>query len=274
MILTKNMAIDYGRAGIRVNAICPGFIDTPMLQGVFAMDGMADVLADITAAHQLGRLGRADEIASARAVPLLGRRVVRVGRRAARRRRLHGRPPPRRQRAHGPRLTRAPFAALSGFVRARPPASRSTRSGRGDVATGAPTRVPAWETAAMPEPDFSTYSGLPTEPVYGPADAERPGTYPYTRGPYASMYRSKLWTMRMFAGFGTAVDTNRRFHDLLAAGGDGLSTAFDLPTLMGRDSDDPLALGEVGKCGVAIDTLADVDDLYRGHRPRRRSPRR
>ena len=78
------------------------------------------------------------------------------------------------------------------------------------------------------------------------------------------MYRSKLWTMRMFAGFGTAPDTNRRFHELLDAGGDGLSTAFDLPTLMGRDSDDALALGEVGKCGVAVDTLADVEDLYRG----------
>jgi methylmalonyl-CoA mutase, N-terminal domain len=77
------------------------------------------------------------------------------------------------------------------------------------------------------------------------------------------MYRSKLWTMRMFAGFGTAPDTNRRFRELLAAGGDGLSTAFDLPTLMGRDSDDPLSLGEVGKCGVAIDTLADMEDLYR-----------
>ena len=103
-----------------------------------------------------------------------------------------------------------------------------------------------------------------SSPVYGPDDGEFPGEYPYTRGPYASMYRSKLWTMRMFAGFGTAVDTNRRFHDLLAAGGDGLSTAFDLPTLMGRDSDDALALGEVGKCGVAVDTLADVEDLYRG----------
>jgi methylmalonyl-CoA mutase N-terminal domain/subunit len=78
------------------------------------------------------------------------------------------------------------------------------------------------------------------------------------------MYREKLWTMRMFAGFGTAIDTNRRFHQILAAGGDGLSTAFDLPTLMGRDSDDPIALGEVGKCGVAVDTLADVEDLYRG----------
>ena len=115
----------------------------------------------------------------------------------------------------------------------------------------------------MPEPDFSTYSGVEVEPVYGPADAERPGDWPYTRGPYADMYRSKLWTMRMFAGFGTPTDTNGRFKELLAAGSDGLSTAFDLPTLMGKDSDDPLALGEVGKCGVAIDTLADVEDLFR-----------
>ena len=115
----------------------------------------------------------------------------------------------------------------------------------------------------MSERDFTTYSGIEVEPVYGPEDAERPGEYPYTRGPYAEMYRSKLWTMRMFAGFGTPVDTNLRFKDLLAAGGGGLSTAFDLPTLMGCDSDDPLAVGEVGKCGVAIDTLADVEDLFR-----------
>ncbi len=117
----------------------------------------------------------------------------------------------------------------------------------------------------MPErdADFSTYSGIEVDPVYGPDGSERPGEFPYTRGPYESMYRSKLWTMRMFAGFGTAVDTNQRFREILAAGGDGLSTAFDLPTLMGRDSDDPLALGEVGKCGVAVDTLADVEDLYR-----------
>ncbi|MBV6507181.1 MAG: Methylmalonyl-CoA mutase large subunit [Acidimicrobiales bacterium] len=110
-------------------------------------------------------------------------------------------------------------------------------------------------------------SGIPLEPVYGPADAvhgDFPGQYPYARGPYASMYRTKLWTMRMFAGFGTAVDTNLRFKEILAHGGDGLSTAFDLPTLMGRDSDDPLSAGEVGRCGVAVDTLADVEDLYRG----------
>ena len=122
----------------------------------------------------------------------------------------------------------------------------------------------AFEQSPRRDADFATMSGLPVEPVYGPDDAEFPGLFPFTRGPYASMYRSKPWTMRMFAGFGTAVDTNRRFHDLLTAGGEGLSSAFDLPTLMGRDSDDPLALGEVGRCGVAVDTLADVEDLYRG----------
>jgi methylmalonyl-CoA mutase N-terminal domain/subunit len=120
----------------------------------------------------------------------------------------------------------------------------------------------AFDAAPTREGDFSTMSGIPLEPVYGPADAEHPGDFPYTRGPYASMYRSKLWTMRMFAGFGTADDTNVRFKEILRSGGDGLSTAFDLPTLMGRDSDEPLAEGEVGKCGVAIDTLADMEDLF------------
>ena len=133
----------------------------------------------------------------------------------------------------------------------------------------------AYDRAPQRDGDFATLSGEQTDPVYGPVDAggasveppERigwPGSYPYTRGPYASMYRSKLWTMRMFAGFGTAEDTNQRFRDLLAAGGTGLSTAFDLPTLMGRDSDDPTCEGEVGKCGVAVDTLADVEDLFAG----------
>ena len=78
------------------------------------------------------------------------------------------------------------------------------------------------------------------------------------------MYRSKLWTMRMFAGFGTAEDTNWRFKEIIKSGGDGLSTAFDMPTLLGLDSDDPMSLGEVGRCGVAIDTLADMEDLYAG----------
>jgi methylmalonyl-CoA mutase N-terminal domain/subunit len=110
--------------------------------------------------------------------------------------------------------------------------------------------------------DFETMSGVSLEPVYGPPDAELPGVWPFTRGPYASMYRSRLWTMRMFAGFGTAEDTNARFKELLRSGGTGLSTAFDMPTLMGRDSDDALALGEVGRAGVAVDTLADVEHLF------------
>jgi methylmalonyl-CoA mutase, N-terminal domain len=111
---------------------------------------------------------------------------------------------------------------------------------------------------------FETMSGVPLEPVYGPEDAELPGQYPYTRGPYASMYRSRLWTMRQFAGFGSAADTNGRFVELLRAGGDGLSTAFDMPTLLGRDSDDPLAKGEVGRAGVAVDTLDDMETLFAG----------
>src|SRR3954470_17216317 len=110
----------------------------------------------------------------------------------------------------------------------------------------------------------TTMSGIELDAVYGPADAERPGDFPYTRGPYASMYRSKLWTMRQFAGFGTAEDTNERFRQLLGAGGGGLSTAFDMPTLLARDSDYPLSLGEVGRAGVAVDTLADMEVLFGG----------
>ncbi len=121
----------------------------------------------------------------------------------------------------------------------------------------------AYEASKRRDAQFTTLSGIPLEPVYGPDDGEFPGVYPYTRGPYASMYRSKLWTMRMFAGFGTAEDTNWRFKEIIRAGGDGLSTAFDMPTLLGIDSDDPMALGEVGRCGVAIDSLADMEDLYR-----------
>jgi methylmalonyl-CoA mutase N-terminal domain/subunit len=122
----------------------------------------------------------------------------------------------------------------------------------------------AYGRSSLRDADFETMSGVPVEPVYGPDDGEFPGLEPYTRGPYASMYRSKLWTMRQFAGFGTPEDTNARFKEILRAGGDGLSTAFDLPTLMGRDSDDPLSLGEVGRAGVAVDTLADMADLFAG----------
>src|SRR3954465_6278451 len=128
----------------------------------------------------------------------------------------------------------------------------------------------AFLTAPIRDADFMTLSGIPLDPVYGPASddsdgpTDYPGQFPYTRGPYASMYRSKLWTMRMFAGFGTADDTNWRFKEIIKSGGDGLSTAFDMPTLLGIDSDHPMALGEGGGCGVAVDSLADMEDLYAG----------
>ena len=119
---------------------------------------------------------------------------------------------------------------------------------------------------------FSTVSDMPVEPLYTaddvPADeAARvglPGVYPYTRGVYPSMYRGRLWTMRQFAGFGTAADTNARFHFLLGQGQTGLSTAFDMPTLMGYDADHPRARGEVGREGVAVSTLDDARELFAG----------
>src|SRR5579884_3101805 len=131
------------------------------------------------------------------------------------------------------------------------------------------------ENAAAPprEQPPTTVSGVPIEPLYTPesldgfdpdADLGYPGQYPFTRGVHATMYRSRLWTMRQFAGFGTARQTNERFRFLLDKGQTGLSTAFDLPTLMGLDSDDPRALGEVGRLGVAVDTLDDMRQLYAG----------
>jgi methylmalonyl-CoA mutase, N-terminal domain len=122
------------------------------------------------------------------------------------------------------------------------------------------------------EPERSTISGIPYQTVYTPADARidydrdlgDPGHYPYTRGIYETMYRGKPWTMRQFAGFGTAEETNRRFRYLLDHGQTGLSTAFDMPTLMGYDSDHTRSLGEVGREGVAVDTLADMEDLFAG----------
>ena len=119
---------------------------------------------------------------------------------------------------------------------------------------------------------FSTISGLENEPLYTPdtvgvdydRDLAYPGVYPFTRGVYPSMYRGRLWTMRQFAGFGTAEETNERFRYLLGHGQTGLSTAFDMPTLMGYDSDHPRSLGEVGREGVAIDSLADVETLFAG----------
>ncbi|MER3454271.1 MAG: methylmalonyl-CoA mutase [Acidimicrobiia bacterium] len=120
--------------------------------------------------------------------------------------------------------------------------------------------------------EFSTLSGISLEPLYTVAHLGEdlvarlgfPGEFPYTRGVYASGYRTKLWTMRLFSGFGTAEDTNERYKFLLAHGGSGLSVAFDLPTLMGRDSDDPHSLGEVGRCGVAVDTVEDMRVLFDG----------
>ncbi len=121
--------------------------------------------------------------------------------------------------------------------------------------------------------DYSTLSGSEVRPVYGPADTDTitgfdrigwPGEFPFTRGLHASGFRGKPWTIRQFAGFGNAADTNERYQMILAQGGDGLSVAFDMPTLMGRDSDDPRALGEVGHCGVAIDSALDMDRLFQG----------
>ena len=120
--------------------------------------------------------------------------------------------------------------------------------------------------------EFTSVSGREVEPVYTPLElehrlgspAELPGMYPYTRGIHPSMYRGRLWTMRQFAGFGTAEDTNQRYKFLLERGQTGLSVAFDFPTLMGYDSDHPRAEGEVGKCGVAISSLKDMEDLFDG----------
>ncbi|HKT82855.1 MAG TPA: methylmalonyl-CoA mutase family protein [Solirubrobacterales bacterium] len=122
------------------------------------------------------------------------------------------------------------------------------------------------------EAEFSTMSGQPIAPLYGPAHTPAkpeetigaPGEYPFTRGPYPSMYRGRLWTMRQFAGFGTVEETNERFHYLLDHGQTGLSTAFDMPTLMGYDSDHARSLGEVGREGVAVDTLDDMEQLFGG----------
>src|SRR3954452_16955228 len=122
------------------------------------------------------------------------------------------------------------------------------------------------------EAEFSSMSGQPVEALYGPelapedpeATIGAPGEYPFTRGPYESMYRGRLWTMRQFAGFGTVEETNERFHYLLDHGQTGLSTAFDMPTLMGYDSDHVRSLGEVGREGVAVDTLDDMEQLFEG----------
>jgi methylmalonyl-CoA mutase N-terminal domain/subunit len=130
-----------------------------------------------------------------------------------------------------------------------------------------------YESARKRDADFTTLSGAEVEPVYGPATGEAPGgfdrigwpgEFPYTRGLHATGYRGKPWTIRQFAGFGNAYQTNERYKQILGAGGHGLSVAFDMPTLMGRDSDDAKSLGEVGHCGVAIDSAADMEILFDG----------
>src|SRR5512142_2430886 len=129
------------------------------------------------------------------------------------------------------------------------------------------------QPAVKQEPQFETTSKIPVEPVYSPSDLEGsdynseagfPGEYPFTRGVHPTMYRGRLWTMRQYAGMGDAEESNRRYRYLLANGTTGLSVAFDLPTQIGMDSDSPMALGEVGKVGVAIDSIEDMQRLFDG----------
>ncbi|HEX4363937.1 MAG TPA: methylmalonyl-CoA mutase family protein [Solirubrobacteraceae bacterium] len=135
-----------------------------------------------------------------------------------------------------------------------------------------PTTAEQWRAAYALAPErevpFTTLSASPVKALYtaqdAPGDPGYPGVFPYTRGVYPSMYRGRLWTMRQFAGFGTAEETNERFRYLLAHGQDGLSTAFDMPSLMGHDSDDAVSFGEVGREGVAVDTIDDMQTLFDG----------
>src|SRR5919198_1637780 len=135
------------------------------------------------------------------------------------------------------------------------------------------TLAPALARSPERSDRFTTISGTPIERLYTAEDLDRidaardiacSGEFPYTRGIHPTGYRGKLWTMRQFAGFGTPEDTNARYKTLLRAGGTGLSVAFDLPTLMGRDPDHELSLGEVGKCGVNVTSLADMETLFDG----------
>ena len=148
---------------------------------------------------------------------------------------------------------------------------------RSDVEAGRRRWREAYDAAVnsgrVPAGDFTTLSGTPLDPVYAPRPGDEnedfehigwPGEYPFTRGLYPTGYRGKPWTIRQFAGFGDAQQTNERYRMLLAQGGGGLSVAFDMPTLMGRDSDEPLSLGEVGHCGVAVDSAADMEQLFAG----------
>ncbi|MDQ3114925.1 MAG: methylmalonyl-CoA mutase family protein, partial [Actinomycetota bacterium] len=128
----------------------------------------------------------------------------------------------------------------------------------------------AYEQSRLRDADFTTLSGVEVDPLYGPPAGSSvpgfarigwPGEFPFTRGLYPTGYRGRNWTIRQFAGFGNAEQTNQRYKMILRSGGGGLSVAFDMPTLMGLDSDDPTSLGEVGHCGVAIDSATDMDLL-------------
>ncbi|HYI58769.1 MAG TPA: methylmalonyl-CoA mutase family protein [Microlunatus sp.] len=149
----------------------------------------------------------------------------------------------------------------------------TTKDGRTGRERWAAAYAQAEAKGQIQDADYTTLSGDEVDPVYGPSDEaadermERigwPGEYPFTRGLHLTGYRGRPWTIRQFAGFGNAQQTNERYRMILDAGGGGLSVAFDMPTLMGRDSDDPLSLGEVGHCGVAIDSAADMDLLFAG----------
>ncbi len=160
--------------------------------------------------------------------------------------------------------TTAYAAAGSGFAPSDAEAARARWQERYDAAEAA---------GRVRQADFTTLSGASVAPVYGPRPGETvpgferigyPGEFPFTRGLHASGYRGKPWTIRQFAGFGNARQTNERYRQILAAGGGGLSVAFDMPTLMGRDSDEAMSLGEVGHCGVAVDSAADMEVLFAG----------
>jgi len=140
-----------------------------------------------------------------------------------------------------------------------------------DIEAGRTSWQQSYDDAAKRDADFTTISGTEVDPVYGPPEGavvpgfDRigwPGQFPYTRGLYSTGYRGRSWTIRQFAGFGNAQQTNERYKMILRSGGGGLSVAFDMPTLMGRDSDDERALGEVGHCGVAVDSAADMEVLF------------
>ncbi|HLV58224.1 MAG TPA: methylmalonyl-CoA mutase family protein [Natronosporangium sp.] len=142
-----------------------------------------------------------------------------------------------------------------------------------EIAAGRARWQRRYDAARKRDADFTTLSGARVDPVYGPPEGvdypgfERigwPGEFPFTRGLYPTGYRGRTWTIRQFSGFGNARQTNQRYRMLLAAGGGGLSVAFDMPTLMGRDTDDPRSAGEIGHCGVAIDSAADMDILFEG----------